>query len=195
MNPDQEFGSSLRGAIESHVAPGAVTVIAAWPEPESAALAALAVVVRALEHHGIARGRQILLIPDLPEADSGRDDRAREVAAKLGITGLAHDRDRSACFTAGRTLEGVAIEINDELREAEAVVLAGPWVETTFRQAPAEMLVSGLLSRRTGEALAGPGAVQQVLRRLSPLVCVAWDRAGAATVIAVLGNIKPPGLD
>ena len=62
---DQEFERELGGAIRERVAPGAMTVIAAWPEPGALAAPRLRSIVKALERHGIPRGRQLLLVADL----------------------------------------------------------------------------------------------------------------------------------
>lgn len=129
MIADDAFARALDHALREPVgAPlGAllhaptVTAIVADPRDEARLPQALACLLAALERAGIPRGRCFVLLA----ADEGAAP-ARELAARLrtalAIPVIAHDPARSACFVAGRTREGAAIEVNDELREAEAIV-------------------------------------------------------------------------
>lgn len=184
MDGGPGFERDLGHAVRALIAPGAITVIAAWPEPEAAALAVLGTIALALERHGIARGRQLLMIPN----DSGRgggDEAARALGARLGIVALARDPERRPHFTAGRTAGGVVVELDDELREAEAVVLAGPVAPASAATSLPAMLASGLASRRTAQGLAAGTAADraEALRMLAPCVCVGWDAEGVSRVL------------
>lgn len=76
----------------------------------------------ALAAAGVPRGRTFVLLA--ASGDVARDrEAARAWRAALGIPVIAHDPARSASFTVGRTSAGVAVELDDELREAEAVVV------------------------------------------------------------------------
>lgn len=198
---EEEFEKRLGDAIRAIIPIGAQTVIATWPVPRDQALPRLASIVAALERHGIPRGRQLLLIADLgwpegrpfpPTRSVQREEygdhgwpgasesemtalRARALREALGVAVVAHDAARSPCFfmDSGRT-----IAFNDELREAEAIVMAGP-----YRSGGATVTIletaSGFLSAESRPFLVNPVRRWIMLEALGPDVIVIWSEDGA----------------
>lgn len=138
--------------------------------------------MRALERVGVSRGRQFVLLggETIPEAAAAT---ARVWRLHLGVPVLVHDPSRDG-FIAGDLPDGTPLELDDELREAEAIVsVAGgsAW-------ARASAIVPGACTARTREALAranargGPAAAWAFVReaeRLAPIdLAVSWDESG-----------------
>ena len=211
---DQEFEHELGSAIRARIAPGAMTVIAAWPEPAALAAPRLRSIVKALERHGIARGRQLLMIADLSlpagagppframggaagtRAASGEPippaARARALGESRGVTALAHDRERSTCFVAGRTAGGIRFEVNDEFREAEALVMASPQramgTVMTLTELGLGFVSAGSLEAVRGALLAN----LETLSLLHPSVSVIWRAGGSASALMGTGAEPNP---
>lgn len=155
---------------------------AAGPELEDA----LAGTMRALERVGVLRGRQFVLLGSAaPEGGerSTEKSRARALRAALGVPVLLHDPTRDG-FVAGTLADGTPIELDDELREAEAIVtVAGgsAWARATA-------VVPGACVARTRAAFAatleqhGRAAAWRFVRAaetLAPIdLAMGWDAAG-----------------
>jgi hypothetical protein len=146
---------------------------------------ALREVVEALERVGVPRGRQFALLGSAtPDCSPGTRARALELKAELSLAVFAHD-PHGTTYTAGRTADAVAIELDDELREAEAVVCIGRGEARAGRvQGGPYLLAPGVASlglrsaiERAGErgrialALAAEAAVTVDL-------AVCWDERG-----------------
>jgi hypothetical protein len=86
---------------------------------------ALAEVADALHRVGLPRGRMLTLLAGTMPLDAHRRERARELHDVLGMPVVLHDPDAPGGFTVGTTPSGFVVELDDELREAEAVVLVG----------------------------------------------------------------------
>ena len=151
---------------------------------------ALEETLAALAAVGVPRGRQFVL---LVHADGSRP--AVDVAAwrkALHVPVLVHDPD-AASFTAGRSEGGVAIELDDELREAEAIVCVGPGHATTsVVHGGPFLLVPGAAARPTVDAWrearrrGGERAAVELALAVEALLRVdlalTWDPAGRAAV-------------
>jgi len=181
----------LDGPLTTHLAAPLVTaLIAEAGEGGREALEiALAEVVAALHKVGVPRGRQFVLLACSREgAPAGEPDRLR---AALGIPVLVHDPE-AAVFEVGRSASGVAFELNDDLREAEAVVAVGPTASARgqLRGGPF-LLCPGVASARTiaawrsvGEKGGDSAAVAFALEveAAAPVdLALTWDAAGSAT--------------
>ena len=120
--------SPLDGTLGSRfVAPLVTWLVADASAPESLN-DVLAGTLSALERVGVLRGRQFVLLGGDPVPEGARA-RARALRAALGVPVLVHDPEREG-FVAGTLADGTAVELDDELREAEAIVavgIGGPW--------------------------------------------------------------------
>jgi hypothetical protein len=146
--PAPPFGVSLLIAID------------AAPDPAERLPALIAAVSRVWS---IPPGRMTVLLA-APESGAADAARARELTGVSGVLTLVHDPERSTCCGFGIGPHGVPLEMNDELREAEAVLSASAGAER-----PA--LFPGLASAR---ALALWNALDPVARAE---VCEAARRA------------------
>lgn len=189
MATDIRFDRELAAALRANVPPGAVTVIVARPEPLAASLLALGRLVGGLERHGIPHGRRFVLVVGHGRA-GGAARLAAEVGRALGPVAIAHDPDRSPCYVAGR-VAGAPVEVDDELREAEAVVFAGPLDASAGDERLFTDLMRGLVSRATVALLGDDEAAwREAARLLEPSVGFGWDAVGEARVVP---RPAPPG--
>ena len=113
----------------------------------------------ALERVGVPRGRQFVLVggrqPEPAHLPAARRDQLRE---RLALPVLVHD-PAGPSFTAGRLGSGTPIELDDELREAEAIVCAGSYgLEPAEVRGGPYLLVPGVASLATRRALAAERA-------------------------------------
>lgn len=142
---------------------------------------ALAGTMRALERVGVLRGRQFVLLgggEPTPEAKA----RARALRAALGVPVLVHDPAREG-FVAGTLADGTPIELDDELREAEAiVVVAGGPVSSVARTMVPGVAVTrtrAAFTRAVADSEASAWAFVREAERQSPIdLLVWWDAAG-----------------
>lgn len=114
----------LGGRMARHFAIPAVTAIVAdggGGEPSSIALAEL---TEAMVKAGVPRGRMFVLLTGETPPDAAARERARELRDMLGVPVIPHDPSQAA-FEPGRLAGGAPIALEDELREAEAVVVCG----------------------------------------------------------------------
>jgi hypothetical protein len=139
------------GGLRAHFTAPLVTAIVADTADGARLAPALAEVVTALERVGVPRGRQFVLLGSAsPVSRSQSSERVAELAGALSLPVIAHRPDGPA-YTAGRTPHGVAIELDDELREAEAVLCVG-----AGHAAPGRM--------RGGPYLLAPGVAASAFR-------------------------------
>ena len=134
-----------------------VTVIVADPRDDAWLEAGLPVMLAALDRAGVWRGRALVLLAET--APEGRGpEAARALRRVLGVPVIAHDGARSSCYGAGRTPAGVLVELNDELREAEAIVVFAAARAAAGDDPGASGLVfPGLASRASAVAAAREG--------------------------------------
>jgi hypothetical protein len=206
------FAARVRSALASpvggplatrFVAPLVTALVAESSEPERL-LPALVETSRALASVGVPPGRQFVLLGG-PERESGGGPApalARDLARALGIPAHVH-RPAAACFTAGRLDDGTPIELDDELREAEAIVVVGHCASAAgaMRGGP-WLIVPGVASAATRRALAaartGGGeraalAFSLAAERLAPVdFAVLWDDAGVVVAGAARALFAPP---
>ena len=146
----------------------------------------------ALERVGIARGRQFVLLGRGSSAPApGLRACAEALRERLSIAVFAHDPG-AAAFTAGVLASGEPIALDDELREAEAVVCVGRGDATsTCVDGGPYLLVPGVASLATREAFAhqraragerGALAFAMAAETLAPVdLALTWDAAGTVT--------------
>ena len=152
------------GSMASQFAIPAVTAIVADGDAGEPGAVALAELTDAMMRAGVARGRMFVLLAFASAPGLRERDRARELRGMLGVPVLPHDPAKAA-FEPGRLAAGVPLALEDELREAEAVVVCGRFgadVRGTVRGGPAALL-PGLASVSTRAAYdaalpAGPPA-------------------------------------
>ena len=118
------LSAPLGGSLASRFGAAAVTAILTEGGDGARDAIALAELADALTRAGVPRGRQFVLLTGAGAASPDARARAHEMRDVLGLVVLVHDPARSA-FHAGRLGNGVPVEVDDELREAEAVVIAG----------------------------------------------------------------------
>ncbi|HEY6193912.1 MAG TPA: hypothetical protein VI504_02630, partial [Candidatus Eisenbacteria bacterium] len=106
-------------------APLVTALVADASEPGRGLELALAETIAALDRVGVPRGRQFVLLGGDPVAADAAT-RARSLRALLGVPVFVHAPERAG-FVAGRIESGATIELDDELREAEAIVTVGGW--------------------------------------------------------------------
>jgi len=107
----------------------------------------------ALERVGVPRGRQFVLAGASPRDLVPRPQEwLAGVRRALSLSVTLHDP--GCAFTAGRTRAGEPIELDDELREAEAIVCIGRGFAATGRvEGGPYLLVPGVASLATRQAL------------------------------------------
>ena len=128
----------------------ALVVDAHEEDPDGRLESALVEVSAALQRVGVPVGRQFALLGGAPGAKARLDGMA---VLRRWLTVLRHDPARS--FTAGRTPAGVPIELDDELREAEAIVCIGRCEAAAGRvHGGPYLLVPGVASQATRQAFA-----------------------------------------
>lgn len=164
------------------VAPLVTWLVADASAPESLG-DVLAGTMAALERVGVLRGRQFVLLGGDPVAPGARA-RAKALRAELGVPVLVHDPEREG-FVAGTLGDGTPVELDDELREAEAIVavaIGGAW-------ALAGAVVPGVACARTRAAFeraraAGDGwGFVRAAEREAPLDLAVWcDERGGCRV-------------
>jgi hypothetical protein len=113
---------------------------------------ALNVVCDALERVGVPRGRQFVLAGGaLGDLVPRPEDWLAGLRRGFSLDVMLHDPTRA--FTAGRTPEGEPIELDDELREAEAILCIGRGFAATGQvHGGPYLLVPGVASLATRRA-------------------------------------------
>ena len=177
--------AALRAPLDGSLGSRFVAPLVTWLVADASASAerdeALTATLAALERVGVLRGRQFVLLGGTTIPVDAKAQ-ARALRATLGVPVLVHDPAREG-FVAGTLEEGTPIELDDELREAEAIVVVAGGTPRTV----ATTLVPGVACARTREAFAsasgvGEAAVWSFLRRaemLAPIdLLVSWDGSG-----------------
>jgi hypothetical protein len=153
-----------------------VTVLLADRDGGPDALAALAVARDALARAGIAPGRQMVLLASEGPALAEPKARAREWRAALGLPVVIHDPARAAWSPFGE-VAGVPLLLDDELREAEAVVAVSalrPHARGVARGGSA-LLVPGVAAPATRAAWLAPVADHIVTAGFRVDFALCWD--------------------
>ena len=175
-------------------APLVTVLIADAGEAGSGLEIALVETIAALDRVGVPRGRQLVLLGGDPVvADVAALARALQVA--VGVPVLAHAPERAG-FVAGRLASGTPIELDDELREAEAIVTVGGWsVRADGPRGGAALLCPGVATAATRSAFAAARArgsadawgFALAAERAAPVdLSLGWDAAGH--VVAASGS-------
>ena len=164
-----------------------VTAIVAWaaPDDRDRLAPALGATIARLVSLGVPQGRQYVLLAAGP---GGRSTIGGDLRETLGVPVIAHD-PAGACFVAGRSDDGSALEFSDELREAEALVVVGPAMDAGALPAGGPFLLCpGVASTRTRAAwrvCLERGGVGRALafaleaeRALPVQLAVLWDAEG-----------------
>ena len=156
----ETFAARVRAAL---AAPEAGPLAARFPAPLITAIVAgaepgdlerlettLIELLAALAAVGVPRGRQFVLLGSLLPSPAGES--AARLREALGVPVLVHD-PRDSDFVAGSSPEGEPIEMDSELREAEAVVVVGPArAGADGLEGGAGLLCPGVVSARTRAA-------------------------------------------
>lgn len=208
---------SFRGAVRRALAsPLGATLAQRFPAPHVTVLVgdaelrshdevALVEVAEALTRVGLPRGRMMTLLAGTQPLDALRRERARELHDILGMPVVLHDPFGGASFAVGTTASGLHLQLDDELREAEAVVVVGEFANDHVRglHGGPFALLPGLASAQTraqwSEGLradAAGGANTQLLdsaREVLALVQVdlalVWDESDPPRVCAGGGDL------
>ncbi|MBI5168891.1 MAG: hypothetical protein HZA61_05360 [Candidatus Eisenbacteria bacterium] len=190
----QSVGLSLAQAF----AAPKVTVIVADAAVSERDVVALSELAEALVRVGTSRGRCMLLLSHAgPAAPAPAvKSHAKQLRATLGMPVVVHDTTEKSDWIPGE-LDGVgACALDDELREAEAIVLVGRWSrrkDGAVHGGPA-LLLPGLAdpaTRARWSALADGGARDAATRAVTALVPVdyalIWDASDPPRVRAGSG--------
>jgi nickel-dependent lactate racemase len=114
----------LGGPLARHFAVPAVTAIVADGDAGEPGAVALAELTEAMVRVGVPRGRMFVLLTGAATPGARERERARELRDTLGMAVIPHDPVQAA-FEPGRLAGGAPLALDDELREAEAVVVCG----------------------------------------------------------------------
>lgn len=155
-----------------------VTALVADAADAGALGAVLPPLLDALAAAGVPRGRAFVLLAG--SGDAARDRQAaRALREALGIPVIAHDPGRSASFVIGRTSAGVAVELDDELREAEAVVVLASVTAANAAGRAAALVWPGLAPSAAARAHADrpPAARAQAAHEAAALLGVDFGLA------------------
>jgi len=177
----QALERALAPAVSGALRVPAVTAIVANAADRDSLGTALPVVIAALERAGVPRGRAFVLLaaPGGVVAAAGVVSALRAAA---GVTVLAHDPATSPCFTPGLDARGNRIHLDDELREAEAIVLLGAL-------APAGAAgLAALIHPGLAPADAAALDAREVAERIGVDLCVLWSEAASGAVEAWAGE-------
>jgi hypothetical protein len=159
----EEFRAAVRTALASaeggplgrRIRAATITAIVADARGDERDAIALEELADALTRAGVPRGRQFVLLGDAEAGVLPAREAARALRARLGMAVLAHDPHSRASFHAGDLADGTRVELDDELREAEEVVIAGRFAAD--RGGPAALwpgLASAAARREDAAALA-----------------------------------------
>jgi len=183
------------GPLAEKLTASLVTAIVADAAEAERLEGALAAVADGLARVGVPRGRQFVLLGGADGLEPGRTrERAAALGPRVGLRAFAHD-PAGACFAAGRFADGAPIELDDELREAEAVVVVGHGSAAggVVRGGP-YLLLPGLASAATRRAFAAARAAAGERAALAlalaaehavPVdLAVTWDPSGRVTAAA-----------
>ncbi|MCC6348036.1 MAG: hypothetical protein IT347_00395 [Candidatus Eisenbacteria bacterium] len=187
------LASPLGGPLARLFAIPAVTAIVADAQGSGLDRVALSELSAAMAGVGVPPGRTFVLLSGEPSADAR--ERARALRAELGLPVMAQDPSHAA-FVPGSLADGSPLELDDELREAEAIVVVGRIGADSagrLRGGPAALL-PGVASRATREAQAVRLAARaDAASRASAAWREALDAASLAPVdFALLWNDADP---
>ncbi|MEQ1834730.1 MAG: hypothetical protein ABL977_16920 [Candidatus Eisenbacteria bacterium] len=176
----------LDGPLTARFVAPLVTALVARADEGPELADALAEVSAALARVGVPPGRQYVLLAGERAAERG-PARARELRARLELPVLVHDPARTG-FVAGRLPGGAALELDDELREAEAIVVlaalgrspAAAWSAATVvcPDACSARTRVAFAAARSGDAAADWELSRHCERAARLDLLVWWDAAG-----------------
>ena len=152
------LAAPLGGPLRTRFTAPRITALVADGQADERVQMALAELADALVGVGLPRGRMFTLLTGGGPAGVTPRERARELHDTLGMPVLVHDPAASAHTRAGVLADGTVLELDDELREAEAVVIVGRY-GTDARQAVRggpNALLPGLASAACAAASAPP---------------------------------------
>ena len=208
---------SFRGAVRRALAaPMGATLAQRFPAPHVTVLVgdaelrshdevALVEVAEALTRVGLPRGRMMALLAGTQPLDAARRERARELHDILGMPVVLHDPIGGTSFAVATTGSGFTIQLDDELREAEAVVVVGEFADDHARGVHGGpfALLPGLASAETRDLWAnqmstnGQGSrdarllesAREVLALVKVDLALVWDESDPPEVRAGGGDL------
>jgi nickel-dependent lactate racemase len=155
-----EWDAAGRAAAARLYVPAVTAIVADPTDPEGLDLA-LAALLPALRRAGVLARRVFALVAHRGGAGPGAAA-LRALGAGHRIPVVVHDPVRSATAGFGRTPGGADVELNDELREAEAVVLVGPLRRCGARiEGGADLIHPGLA--RAGDTRLAPDEAARIV--------------------------------
>ena len=180
------LAAPLGGSLSRRFGAATVTALVGNARGDERDVVALAELMDALVRVGVPRGRMLLLLAGERPGDADASGRARELRDTLGVPVITHDGEHGAHFRVGALANGVEIQLDDELREAEAIVVVGRFsgeIEAGVCGGPAA-LVPGLASAATRRALlAGQAGSQSgVAARIEAVLAAAREACTLAPV-------------
>lgn len=168
------LASPLGGALAQQFPSPRVTAIVGDAHGSERDTTALAELVEALVQVGLPRGRMFVLLAGATGVGESLRERARMLRDTLGMPVIPHDPARTAAFRAGVLPNLGALELDDELREAEGVIVAGSFSRHPsgeIQGGPAALL-PGLANADTRARLARCDDVDGLVRAAAALVGV-----------------------
>lgn len=149
-------------------------------------------VLEALDRIGIGAGRRLLVVATAADGAAAGPELVRRIArAAPGLPCVVHRPGRSPCFRAGRAADGAVIELDDELREAEAILcLARVARDASAAEGPARLLLPGLASPETRRVIADPGARERAAETVAFDAALCWgeESGGARAAVGAPGG-------
>ncbi len=159
--------SPLGGSLTRHFHVPAITALVTDGRDPDHEVVALSELMDALVRVGVPRGRQFVLLAHVAGSRDAVRERCARLRAVLGAPVLAHDPARAG-FRPGAFADGTSCDLDDELREAEEVVLV-----SALRPDAADGV-------RGGPAALWPGLGTAEARAAFASALPAAGRAGAA---------------
>lgn len=196
--PAEEFRARVRaalarpedGALATRFFAPLVTALVVHADEDDAIVGAVLETLDALARIGMPRGRAYVLLAG-EGAPALAALRMPQLRAALGVPVLVHDPSRDG-FAAGRLPDGSALVLDDELREAEAIVTLssiGNGARAGWRAAA--LLCPGactdatrmtFASAHTRDGESGAWRLVRAAEREAPIdLAVWWDAAGSVT--------------
>lgn len=121
----RSLAQPLGGALAQRFTSPRVTAIVADAHGGERDTVALAELLDALVRVGLPRGRVFVLLGGAASPNDALRERARQMRATLGVPVMVHDPAHRSGFVAGTLADFGPVELDDELREAEGVIVVG----------------------------------------------------------------------
>lgn len=188
------LGAPVGGTLAQVFSAPRVMVIVADARGGERDVIALTELVDALARVGTPRGRLMVLLAGAPRADDAQRERARHLRTMLGMPVVVHDPERPSPYVAGN-IDGLGeVTLDDELREAEGVIVVGRFSRDPdghLHGGPGALLpgLAGADTRRRFEAAGLPDTICfAALDHVEVDFALVWDAGDPPRVLSGEGR-------